>query len=111
MMVKLACFLKVKQKLTGRGCQNHVTEQSAFCEKEKIAREKFLRFKRKISFNFLSFEGKRIDFGISKPKLRRFEIRHFCDKMRPFCTISSDTFWKIHPDVCMYVCMKTTDEM
>ena len=23
--MKLACFLKVKQKLTGRGCQNHAT--------------------------------------------------------------------------------------
>ena len=33
----------------------------------------------------LSFEGKRIDFGATKPKLRRFEIRAFCDKMRPAC--------------------------
>ena len=33
----------------------------------------------------LSFEGKRIDFGANKPKLWRFEIRAFCDKMRPFC--------------------------
>ena len=23
----------------------------------------------------------------------------FCDKMRPFCTISASTFWKIHQDI------------
>ena len=46
----------------------------------------------------LSFEGKRIDVGANKPKLRRFEIRAFCDKMRSFCTISASTFWKIQPE-------------
>ena len=46
----------------------------------------------------LSFEGKRIDIGANKPKLRRFEIRAFCDKMRSFCTISASTFWKIQPE-------------
>ena len=59
-----------------------------FCEKGKIARKKFLGLKREI-FRFPVFEGKRIDFGANKPKLRRFEIRSFCDKMRPFCTISA----------------------
>ena len=61
----------------------------------------------------LSFEGKLIDFGANKPKLRRFEIRAFCDKMRPFCTISVSTFWKTHPDMyirmymslCVYACV------
>ena len=51
----------------------------------------------------LSFEGERIDFGAKKPKLRRFEIRAFCDKMRPLCTISASTFWKIHPDIYIYI--------
>ena len=46
----------------------------------------------------LSFEGKRIDVGANKPKLRRFEIRAFCDKTRSFCTISASTFWKIQPE-------------
>ena len=47
----------------------------------------------------LSFEGKRIDVGANKLKLRRFEIRAFCDKMRSFCTISASTFWKIQPEM------------
>ena len=83
--MKLACFLKAKQKLAGRGCQNHAIVQffERVCEKRKIAREKFLRLKNRSS-DFLSFEGKCIDFGASKQKLRRFEIRRFCDKMRPF---------------------------
>ena len=46
----------------------------------------------------LSFEGKRIDVAANKLKLRRFEIRAFCDKMRSFCTISASTFWKIQPE-------------
>ena len=46
----------------------------------------------------LSFEGKRIDVGANKPKLRRFEIRAFRDEMRSFCTISASTFWKIQPE-------------
>ena len=48
--------------------------------------------------DLLSFEGKRIDVGANKPKLRRFEIKAFCDKMRSFCTISASTFWKIQPE-------------
>ena len=46
----------------------------------------------------LSFEGKRIDVGANKLKLRRFEIRAFCDKTRSFCTISASTFWKVQPE-------------
>ena len=46
----------------------------------------------------LHFEGKRIDVGANKPKLRRFELRAFWDKMRSFCTISASTFWKIQPE-------------
>ena len=46
----------------------------------------------------LSFEGKRIDVGANKPRLRRFDIRTFCDKMRSFCTISASTFWKIQSE-------------
>ena len=64
---------------------------SAFCEKGKIARKKFLQLKER-SFDLLSFGGRRIDLGANKPKLRRFEVRAFCDKMRPFCTISASTF-------------------
>ena len=46
----------------------------------------------------LSFEGKRIDVGANNLKLRRFEIRAFCDKTRSFCTISASTFWKVQPE-------------
>ena len=46
----------------------------------------------------LSFEVKPIDVGAKKPKVRPFEIRAFCDKMRSFCTISASTFWKIQPE-------------
>ena len=53
---------------------------------------------KKRSFNLLSFEVKPIDIGANKPKLRPFEIRAFCDKMRSFCTISASTFWKIQPE-------------
>ena len=56
-----------------------------------------------ILFDLLSLERKRIDFGANKPKLRRFELRAFCDKMRPSCTISGSTFWKIHPDIHTYI--------
>ena len=73
-------FLKVEQKLTGRGCLNNAI---VACENRNIAREKFLQLQRKI-FQLPVFEGKRINFGASKLKLRRFEIRCFCDKMRPF---------------------------
>ena len=69
---------------------------SAFCEKGKIARKNFQQLEREI--NLLFFEGKRIDVGAKKPKLRPFEIRAFCDKMRSFCTISASTFWKIQPE-------------
>ena len=51
----------------------------------------------------LFFEGERIDFGANKPKLRQFEIKAFFDKMRPFCTISGSTFWKIHPYIYIYI--------
>ena len=46
----------------------------------------------------VSFEGKRIDVGANNLKLRRFEIRAFCDKTRSFCTISASTFWKVEPE-------------
>ena len=46
----------------------------------------------------VSFEGKRIDVGANNLKLRRFEIRAFCDKTRSFCTISASTFWKVQPE-------------
>ena len=69
----------------------------AFCENRKIAHETFLRLKRK-TFQYPSFEGKRINFGASKPKLRRFEIWRFCDQLRPFLSC-------LPPSMQMYVCM------
>ena len=54
---------------------------SVFCEKGKIAGKEFQPLKREI-FPFAIFEGKPIDVGANKPKLRRLEIRAFCDKMR-----------------------------
>ena len=93
-------FLKSETK-TDRKPAVKITLQyrcwSAFCEKGKIARKKCQGLKREI-FPFAIFEGKRIDVGANKPKLRRFEIRAFCDKMRSFCTISASTFWKIQPE-------------
>ena len=103
--MKLACFLKVRQKLTGSQLSKSrysTNLQARFVGREKSLVKHFYDYKER-SFDFLSVEEKRIDFGAKKPKLRRFEIRLFCDKMRPFCTISASTFWKIHPDVCMYV--------
>ena len=47
----------------------------------------------------LSFEGKRIDVGANKLKLRRFKSRAFFHKMRSFCTNSASTFWKIQPEM------------
>ena len=67
-----------------------------------MARKKFQPLKKR-SFDLLSFEGKRIHVGAKKPKLRRFEIRAFCDKMRSFCTISASTFWKIQPYIQIYI--------
>ena len=62
--------------------------QARFVRKEKSLVKNSAIRKR----DLVSFEGKRIDFGANKSKLRRFEIRPFCDKMRPFCTISASTF-------------------
>ena len=36
------------------------------------------------SSNSCLFEDKCFNFGAGKPKLRRFQIRRFCNKMRPF---------------------------
>ena len=63
------------------------------------------------SFSTAGTEGKRIDFGANKRKLRRFEIRPFCDKMRPFCTISVRSFWKTHPDIYIYIYIHTNQNM
>ena len=91
-------------KLTGRGCQNQATLQNfkRVLREEKIAGKNVCYLKER-SFDLLSFEGKCINFGASKQKLRQFEIRRFCDKMRPFCTISASTFWKIHPDIHTHI--------
>ena len=97
----------MRQRLTGRRLSKSrysTNFHARFVRREKSLVKKFCD-KKERSFDFLPFEGKRIDFGVNKPKLRRFEIRPFGDKMRPFCTISGSTFWKIHPDVCMYECM------
>ena len=94
-------FLKSETK-TDRKPAVKITLQykrsSAFCEKGKSARKTFQRLKREIFPFAIHFEGKRIDVGANKPKLRRFELRAFWDKMRSFCTISANTFWKIQPE-------------
>ena len=93
-------FLKSETK-TDRKAAVKITlrykRSSAFCEKGKSARKEF-RDEKERSFDLLSFQGRRIDVGANKPKLRRFEIRVFWDKMRSFCTISASTFWKIQPE-------------
>ena len=99
--MKLACFLKVRQKLTGSRLSKSrysTNFQARLVRREKLHVKNFCNRKER-SFDLLSFEGKRIDFGANRPKLRQLEIRPFCDKMRPFSTISWSTFWKIHTDV------------
>ena len=78
--------------------------QARFANGIKVFIRTFCNYKERSS-NFLSFEGKRIDFGVSKPKLRRFEIGRFCDKMRPFYTILAGTFILKNPPRCMCVCL------
>ena len=98
--LKLACFLRARQKLTGRRLSKirYGTNVGArFARREKSLVKNFGDDKKR-SFDLLSFEGKRIDVGANKPKLRRFEIRAFWDKMRSFCTISASTFWKVQPE-------------
>ena len=97
----------MRQKLTGSRLSKSrysTNFQARFARREKSLVKNFSDWKER-SFDLLSFEGKSVDFGANKPKLRRLKIRAFCDKMRPFYTISASTFWKIRPDVCMYVCM------
>ena len=91
-------FLKSKTKIDRKRLS-----KSRYSTKSKI-QARFLRRGKSLvknfwdskerSSKFMSFEGKRINFGAGKPKLWQFEIRCFCDKMRPFCTISTDTFGK-----------------
>ena len=103
--MKLACFSRARQKLTGRRLSKSrysTNFQARFARREKSLVKNVCELKEK-SFDLLFFEGKRVDFGANKPKLRRFEIRAFCDKMRPFCTISASTFWKIQPDIYWYI--------
>ena len=97
-------FLKSKAKIDRKKLSKsrYSTQfRARFVRREKSLVKKLCN-KKKRSFYFLSFEGTRIDFGASEPKLRRFEIRRFCDKMRPFCTISAGTLE--NPPRCMYVC-------
>ena len=99
--LKLACFLRARQKLIGRRLSKSrygTNVRARFARRENSLVKNFSDQKER-SFDLLSFEGKRIDVGANKLKLRRFEIRAFCDKMRSFCTISASTFWKIQPDI------------
>ena len=94
-------FLKSKTKVDRKRMSKSrysTNVQARFVRREKSLLRNFLDRKERY-FDFLSFEGKRIDFGANKLKLRPFESRPFCDKMRPFFTISASTFWKIRPDV------------
>ena len=63
--------------------------RARFARREKSLVKNFSD-KKEGSFHLLSFQGKPIDVGANKPKLRRFEISAFCDKMRSFCTVFSE---------------------
>ena len=107
MRLRKACFLRARQKLTGsrQSKSRYSTNfQACFARTGKSLAKK-LQDKKDRSFDLLSFEGKRNDFGANKPKLRQFEIRAFFNEMRPFSTISVSTFLKIHPDTYMYICI------
>ena len=94
------CFLRARQKQNGSllSKSRYGTDvRGRFARREKSLVKNF-SVKKERSFHLLSFEGKPIDDGANKPKLRRFEISAFCDKMRSFCTVSASTFWKIQPE-------------
>ena len=103
--MKLACFLKVNLKLTASwrlSKSRYSTKfQARFARREKSLVKKVCNYKER-SFDFLSFEGVCIDFGGSEPKLRRFKIRRFCDKMRPFCTIVYCNYYLLNPIPNLY---------
>ena len=58
---------------------------TASCEYNKIASQKFVR-KKERSSNFLSFEEKCINFGASKPMLRRHTTSTFRLNLGVFAT-------------------------
>ena len=94
-------FLKSKTKIDRKRLSKSrysTNFQARFVRREKLL-VKNVRNEKERSFDFLCFEGKRTDFAANKPKLRRLQIRPFCDKMRLFYTISASTFLKIHPDI------------
>ena len=68
-------FLKSKTRIDRKRLSKlrySTTFQPHFVKMEKSLVKHFCD-KKERSFNFLSFEGKRINFGVSKPKLRWFE--------------------------------------
>ena len=76
----------MRQKLAGSRLSKSrysTNFEAHFVRRKKSLAKNFWHQKER-SFDLLSFEGKHIDFEVNKPKLRRFEIRAFCDKMRPF---------------------------
>ena len=82
--------LLVKASITTRHSTNF---QARFVRREKSLLKVAAIKKGDLSIS-CSFEGKCIDFGANKPKLRRFEIRSFCDKMRPFVQFQRVPFGK-----------------
>ena len=95
-------FLKSETK-TDRKPAVKITLQyklsSTFCRKGKIACKKFSRLKRERDLSICCLLKESASILEQTSRLRRFEIRAFCDKMRPFCTISASIFWKIPPDI------------
>ena len=83
-------FLKRKHaqlKLTGEGCQNHAVVQpfnfvSVWAQKNRLRKK--IGDEKERSSRFPSIEEKRINFGVNKPNIRRFEVGRFCNNMRPF---------------------------
>ena len=93
--MKLACFLKVRQKLTGSRLSKlrySTNFQARLVRREKSLVKNFCD-KKERSFDLLSFGGKRIDVGANKPKLRRFEIWPL-GRNEPFLYNFRSTFWK-----------------
>ena len=80
--VKVACFLKLKQEMTGKGCQNHAIVQPLNCIlwAQKNHSWKIYGIKKKDLAISCLLKG-----STSILVLRRSEVRLFCDKMRrPF---------------------------
>ena len=78
-MGEIRVFLKVKQEMTGRGCQNHLKYgiSTAFCQHRKIARQEICAIKKKdLPIFCLLKESASILEQANRSRLRQFKVRY-----------------------------------